>query len=202
MEDSWHPHASITYLAKRLWINGFLAGLAVVLVICLAWLLIWGTPYLATLKQHTVKAVPPLTQAMDNSQPGIVPPSMGAALPPAATPADLKGQLEEVLRYIKEANQAKNLTRLLTFYSHTFPELSKRAEVIAHSWERCNFPHMAFTLEQVKPLPDARVFARVKWEIRVEDAHTKALKQVTRSYLVWFVNESGVWRIQALKKVG
>jgi hypothetical protein len=201
MEDSWHPSTSITYLAKRIWVNGFLAGLGVVLVIVMGWVLVWGV-YPRTASQNAaIDTLPPLTQAIQNTQPGIVPPPMGAQTPFLDTSVDLKAQLEAVLGRIKEANQKKDLDGLLAVYSTTFPELPKRARIIAHSWQTCNFPEMGFLIEEIKPLPDGRVFARVNWDIRVEDSHTKNLKKVTRAYLVWFVNESGEWRIQTLKKV-
>jgi hypothetical protein len=200
MEDSWHPSTSITYLAKRIWVNGFLAGLGVVLVMVMGWVLVWGVHPRANSQNAADTALPALTQAIQNTRPGIVPPPMSASTCDAS-PMDLKIQLEAVLGHIKEANQKKDLDRLLTFYSPTFPELSKRIRVIAHSWQSCNFPKMGFSIEEVKPLSDARVFVRVRWDIQVEDARTKNLKKMTKSYLVWFVNESGEWRIQALKKV-
>jgi ketosteroid isomerase-like protein len=201
MEDSWHPNTSITHLAKRFWINGFLAGLGVVAVIFMVWMLVREFPPRSTSGGATaIIASPSQTRQTAPPDPNSSKPAASAPCP--VTAAVLKTQLEEVLGHIKAANQRKDLDQLLTFYSPTFPDLPGRAQIIAQSWQTCDFPKMEFQIEEVKPLADDRAFARVNWDIRVEDTRTKKQKKVTRAYLVWFVNESGEWRIQALKKAG
>ncbi len=198
MEDFWHPPTSIAHLAKRVWLQGFLAGLAVVLVITMVWVLVRGIQ--APPPPQDSGTTPPLSPTDQAPPTSTVTPKAVTSAPSLNTPAALKTQVEEVLARIKEANQNKNLAQLLALYSTTFPELPEKAQKIARSWQTCNYPKMGFLLEELKPLPDARVFARVTWDIQVEDLQTKNLKEITRTYLVWFVNESGAWRIQALKK--
>jgi hypothetical protein len=202
MEDFWHPHNSIAHLAKRLWVHGFLAGLGVVLVVALIWVLVRVvlSPLFPQCTAGTFSSSP--TQPSQNSQISTVPPVTRTSQQLSGPVAVLKTQLGKVLERLKEANQKKDLSQLLTLYSPAFPELPEKAQQIARSWVTCNYPKMEFLLQEVKPLPDGRVFARITWDIQVEDLQTKNSRDVTRTYLVWFVNESGGWRIQALKKAG
>ncbi|MEJ2673319.1 MAG: hypothetical protein P8168_14195 [Deltaproteobacteria bacterium] len=199
MEDYYYHHHSKVQLAKRVWIHGFVVGLGVVSAIFLLWVLIRGIHAPPT---STVKNSPFQTQSRQTPQASRIP--SAKEISPSLTPTGvaLKTQLKKVLSGIKEANQSKNLNQLLAFYSRRFPELPQRAQKIARSWENINFSKLKFRIAQVKPLPDDRVFTRVIWDFQMEDPLTKNLREVTRTYLVWFVNESGEWRIQAIKKEG
>ncbi|MFZ5447896.1 MAG: hypothetical protein ACOZFS_04580 [Thermodesulfobacteriota bacterium] len=203
MEDFWHPHNSIAHLAKRLWVQGFLAGVGVVLVISFIWLSVRGVhaPPSPNDIPGTFPHAPP-TQPSQNSPISTVPPPIETPQQLSGLAAVLKTQMEKVLERVKEANQKKDLDQLLTLYSLNFPELSRKAQHFSRTWVTCNYPKMEFLINEVKPLPDGRVFARVTWDIRVEDVQTKNSKELTKTYLVWFVRESGEWRIQALKKAG
>jgi hypothetical protein len=198
MEDYWHPHNSIAHLAKRVWLQGFLAGLGLVLVISMVWVLVRAIQGPPTSQDSA--ATISLSQTDQAPQISPVPPKTVTSSPPSDPAVVLRTQVEEVLARIKKANQEKNLAQLSTLYSPTFPELAKKTHKIAQSWETCSYPKMEFRLNEVKPLADNRVFARVTWDIQMEDLQTKHLRDITRTYLVWFVNESGEWRIQSLKK--
>jgi hypothetical protein len=198
MEDFWHPHTSIAHLAKRVWLQGFLAGLGVVVAISMVWVLVRGIPAPSTPQDSAATVFPP--QAEQASKISAVPPITETSFPPSDTATVLKTHVEEVLARVKQANQNKNLAQLLILYSPTFPELSQKTQKIARSWETYNYPKMEFLIEELKPLTDSRVFARVTWDIQMEDLQTKNFKEVTRTYLVWFIKESGDWRIQSLKK--
>ncbi len=136
MEDLWHPHTSIAHLAKRLWVQGFLAGLGCVLLIVIVWALVRriDTPPTPQESAATIS----LPQAGQASQTNTVPPITGTSLPSSDTAAVLKTQVAEVLTQVKEADQKKNLGQLLALYSSTFPDLQKKAEKITRSWEKCN----------------------------------------------------------------
>jgi hypothetical protein len=200
MEDYWHSPAG--HLAKRIWMRGFLFGIIVVSAIFLVVLLVRGIYAPPTSKVSPVKNSPLPTQPSRDSQVSAIPPVK--AISPPLTPATvvLKTQLEKVLAGVKEANQKKNLNQLMTFYSRTSPELRKRAQHIAQFWGSSNLSKMDFRVVEVNPLPDARVFARVIWNVQRKDPRTAKMSKITRTYLVWFVNEFGEWRIQAIKKVG
>jgi hypothetical protein len=200
MEDYWHPSTSSAHLAKRVWVHGFIVGLGVVAAIFLVWVLVRSIH--VPLGPQDSAATISLSQTHQDSQIGTVPRVTGTSSPLANTTAVLETQVEKVLARIKEANQKKDLSQLLTLYSPTFPELRMKVQEISRSWVTCNYPKMDFLVQEVKLLSDARVFARVIWHIQVEDLQTKKLRKVSRIYLVWFTNESGEWRIQALKKAG
>jgi hypothetical protein len=200
MEDFWHPHTSVASLAKRVWVHGFLAGLGVVAAAFLVWVMVRGIHAPPGSQDSTVTVSLSETQPNETSEIATVPPVTGITSPVSDQAALLKTQVAQILDGVKEANQAKNLAQLLGLYSSTFPELPQKAQKISRSWETCTYPKMGFVIDEIKPLPDSRVFARVTWNIQVEDLQTKNLREVTRTYSVWFVNESGAWRIQALKK--
>ncbi len=202
MEDYWHSNALMEHLAKRIFLRGFLFGLVFVSAIFLVWVLVRGIHAPPTPKVSPVKNSPFPTQPGQNSRVSAIPPVKAPSPPLTPTTVVLKTQLEKVLAGVKEANQKKNLNQLMTFYSRTSPELRHRTQQIARSWGSSKFSKLDFRVEEVKPLPDARVFARAVWNIRVGDPRTKKIKEITRTYLVWFVNESGEWRIQAIKKAG
>ncbi len=202
MEDYLHSHSPMGHLAKHIWMRGFLFGLVVVSAIFLVWVLVWGIHAPPTSQGSPVKNAPLPTQPGQSSRVSAIPPVKATSPPLTPATVVLKTQLEKVLAGVKEANQKKNLNQLMTFYSRSSPELRKRAQQNFRSWGGSKFSKLDFRVEEVKPLPDARVFARVVWNIQVGDPRTKKIKGITRTYLVWFVNEFGEWRIQAIKKAG
>jgi ketosteroid isomerase-like protein len=185
---------------KHLWFHGFLAGLGAVIIISLALLFLKGTPTPPAPKEREVTAVPSLTPPTQVA-PGQ--PGTGQTTPPvgfAGSNAVLKVQLEEVLANLREANLKKDLTRFLNVYSPAFPQREKKGQDISKVWDAYDYLAMGFRIDEVKPLGVDRAYARVTWNIKTQDRNTKKLKDVTRTYQVWFAKESDQWRIRALDK--
>jgi len=194
------PRFTLVSLVKHLWFHGFLVGLGVVIIISLALLFFKGTPTPPAPKEREVTAVPSLTPPTQVA-PGQ--PGTGQTTPPVGSAdanAVLKVQLEEVLANLREANLNKDLTRFLNLYSPAFPQREKKGQDISKVWKAYDYLAMGFRIDEVKPLGVDRAYARVTWNIKTQDRNTKNLKDVTRTYQVWFAKESNQWRIRALDK--
>ena len=134
--------------------------------------------------------------------PAPVPP---VALPVAPqTPADslppLKSQLAQVLAGIGQANQKKDLTQLLSYYSPSFPRLQQRTQQISQNWKIYDYPKMDFAMTEVRLLADQTAVARVTWKVEAHTISTLKNRHISKTYLIKFAKESGQWRIKALDK--
>ena len=119
---------------------------------------------------------------------------------PAESNSALQGQMEQVLSGIKEANQKKDLSQLLSYYSPNFPQLPQRAQSISKDWKVYDYPKMEFEIKEVRLLADNTSVVKVTWNVEVQNISTKKIKNVSKTYLTRFVKESGQWRIKALDK--
>jgi len=187
---------TVPSLMKRLWVHGFLVGFALVLVILLAWVFLRGAPAPSTTagpETAPLAQAPPSQSEAAKATPAVSSPApAGAALP-------LKGQLEQVLAGIRDANLIKDLSQMMGLYSPSFPHLKEKAEHISRLWETYDYLDMDFQVDEVKYLAPQQAFARVTWNIETRNRKTSILKKTTKSYLVWFTRESDEWRIQALE---
>jgi ketosteroid isomerase-like protein len=118
-----------------------------------------------------------------------------------APAASLKGQLEEVLAGIREANLKQDLTQLLNFYAPDFLHLKEKAQSISKSWQAYDYLDMEFRVEEVKSLEPDRASARITWNIKTRNRKTGSLKNVTKAYRVWFTKDSDQWRVDALENL-
>ena len=114
--------------------------------------------------------------------------------------SDLPSQMDQVLAGIKEANQKKDLSQLLSYYSPNFPQLPQRAQSISKDWKVYDYPKMEFEINEVRLLADKTAVVKVTWKVEVQNISTKKIKNVSKTYLTRFVKESGQWRIKALDK--
>lgn len=180
---------------KRLWIHGFVLGLGLVLVGFLLWFFIRGTPFSPTSDKGKEA---PQAQA----QPGQSAPAGPRVVSqvPAESTALLKSQLEQVLSGIREANQKKDLSQLLSNYSPNFPQLPQRAQSISRTWKIYNYPRMEFEIKEVKLLADNVAVAQVTWDVEAQNISTLKYKNISKTYLIRFVRESDQWRIETLDK--
>jgi ketosteroid isomerase-like protein len=181
---------------KRLRVQGLLLGAGLVLIGLLAWSLTRGT------------AVSPTSDKKpDQVQQVQVRPAQSAAAAPRVGPkvaaestAGLKSQIEQVLTGIKEANQKKDLSQLLSYYSPNFPQLPQRAQSISKAWKVYDYPKMEFEIKDVRLVADNNAVIKVTWNVEVQNISTKKYKDMSKTYLVRFAKESGQWRIKALEK--
>ncbi len=119
---------------------------------------------------------------------------------PAKPVAGLQKQLEQVLAGIKEANQKKDLSQLLSYYSPNFPQLPQRAQSISKDWKVYNYPRMEFQIKDLRLINDHTAEVRVTWNVEVQNISTRKMRNLTKTYQTRFVKESGQWRIKALDK--
>ena len=177
---------------KRFRLPGFLLGVGLVLIGFFVWFSLSGTPS-APPSSKGEKAPQPQSQPDKNAP---------AAAPkvPAESSAILKSQLEQVLSGIREANQKKDLSQLLSHYSPNFPQLPQRAQSISKIWKTYDYPKMEFEIKEVRLLADNTALVRVTWNVEVQNISTQKNKNVSKTYLIRFVRESGQWRIKALDK--
>lgn len=191
-------HPNPAYLApkrKHLRVGGLLLGVGLVLIGLLTW------PFMGrTAESPTDKKTDQVQQVLarvDQSAPAT--PQVG---PKATTPSTtgLKSQIEQVLTGIKEANQNKDLSQLLSYYSSNFPQLPQRAQTISKDWKVYNYPKMEFEINDIRLVAENNAVLKVTWNVEVQNISTKKSKDMSKTYLVRFVKESGQWRIKALEK--
>ena len=173
------PDSPLLAYVKRLWIHGFLAGLVVVLVILSLWYFIWGWP-LASAPEGPEEAKPTLAQ----------------------TPATLKAEFEAVLARLAEANRNKDLPQLLSLYDPAFPDLPQKTEEISRTWKIYDYRSLRFRIEEIRSQSPGKASAKVIWQVETRNRSTHEIKELTKTYLVWFTNDSGQWRIRSLEKAG
>jgi hypothetical protein len=191
------PEPGLHQHVKHLWVNGFLVGGVLVIIILLVVFSLQGPNAPPAPKEETQQSAPlsPPSQAAPG-QPTREP----APLPGPEAHAILKGQLEERLGDLREANLKKDLEKFLHLYSPSFPQREQKRQEILRIWETYDYLNIGFKIEEVKSLESNRAFARVTWDLKTQDRLTKAIKDVTRTYNVVFAKEGGTWHIQALAK--
>ena len=182
---------------KRFQFLGPLLGAGLVLIGFLTWSLTSGTapPPQPDKPMVQVQPVP------DQPEPTAPATSKIGSQVAAHPTADLKSQIEKVLTGIKEANQKKDLPQLLSYYSSNFAQLPQRAQTFSKNWKVYNYPQMEFEIKEVKLVADNNAAVKVAWNVEVQNITTKKQKEISKTYLVRFVKESGHWRIKALGKV-
>jgi len=174
---------------------GLLVGLGTVIVLFLVWFSLRETPP-PPISKKSEEAPPPQTKA---SQGEPTTPRV-AATPTADSAATLKSQLAQVLSGIREANEKKDLSQLLSHYSPNFPQLTQRAQNISKTWKIYDYPKMEFEIRESKLLDDNTAVARVTWEVEAQNVSTQKRKNISKNYLLKFTKESGKWRINGLEE--
>jgi hypothetical protein len=167
-----------------------------------------GAGLIGFLAWLSVKEVPP---SLTSSQGGLTPQAQtqkGESAAPAGSPdalakptsaADtLKSQLEQVMIGIREANQKKDLSQLLSYYSPNFPQLTQRAQRIAKTWNIFNYAKMEFEITEIKLLSENNAIANVSWDVEAQNISTLKTTKYSKIYVTGFIRESGQWRIKAL----
>jgi ketosteroid isomerase-like protein len=183
--------------------RGF-GGLALVLVLVglAAWFVLKGTPGPSVTPGPDGQAAKaPETQVQPGPSDSTGPQAV-AGVPTAEATAALRSQLEKVLVGIREANQEKDLSQLLSHYSPNFPQLTQRAQSISKTWKIYDYPKMDFTITELKVLAGDTVEARVTWDVEAKNISTQKSQNISKAYWIRFVKESGHWRIKALNQAG
>ena len=178
---------------KHLWDHGFTWGIVIALIGLLVWFYLGGPSFISAPRQ--AKPVPPVKPLPEHSLSGA---GKVAPLPPPESTANLKNQLSHVLSGIKQANQQKDLAKLLSYYSPNFPRLTNRAQSISKAWKAYNYVKMEFRLADVKSLTADTASARVTWDVEARHLDTLKSKNISKTYLIKFIKQSGEWRIEAM----
>ncbi len=202
MTDQNHLPSPLQAHLKRLWLNGFLAGIGALIVILLIWSFIWGRPWATTKRQEDVRL--PLSQAPAN--PAAPPAPVSEATPPpgatAKPPATLKEELEAVLARLAEANEKKDLSQLLSVYDPAFPDLVRKTKEISRTWTIYDYRSMRFHIEEISSPSPNEALARVIWEVETRNRSTRKIKNFSITYQVRFTKALGQWRMKASAKTG
>lgn len=191
-----HKQVTMPFLlkARHIWTHGFIIGLTLGVVGLISYYSITRIPLFPptgeTVSPIPVKARPEQTM-----------PSTPATAPvaPRDPVASLELQLEQVFNGIKETNQKRDLARLLSFYSPNFPELSKRANSITKSWKIYDYQKIDFKIHEIDILAEDTAVAYVTWDVATKNLATQKIKNISKTYQVTFVRESGQWHIIGLK---
>ncbi len=191
MTDSQKSSYSLP-IWKPFWTRGFVLVLGLALLGFLAWFFVRETPSPPTSNKGAT-----VPQARVLSEPS-APAERQVPSVSAEASALLKNQLEQVIAEIKDANQKKDLSRLLSHYSANFPQLTQRAQSISKNWKIYDYPKMGFEIKEIKRLADDAALARVTWDVEAINISTRKSKNISKTYLIRFVRESGQWRINAL----
>ena len=190
-----HKQMTMPFLlkARQIWAHGFLIGLTIGAVGFIAYYSITGIPLFPPTGETVSQ---PLAKSSLSRLCPSPPRSPGGPSDPVAS---LEPQLTEVLNGIKETNQKKDLARLLSFYSPNFPELGKRTKSITKSWKTYDYQKMAFKLHEINSLTEDTALAWVTWDVTTKSLTTQETKNISKTYQVTFVRESGQWHIIGLK---
>jgi hypothetical protein len=205
MSDHWKSSLFVQRAWKHVWIHGFVIGVGFVLIGFVVWFLIKDTPSPPT--SHPGEPAPqvqvpqvqaPQVQAQAGASPQVNPPV--APQTPVDSAPPLQSQLAQVLAGIGQANQKKDLTELLSYYSPSFPQLQQRTQQISQNWKIYDYPKMDFAMTEVRLLADQTAVARVTWNVEAHNISTLKNRHISKTYLIKFTRESGQWRIKALDK--
>jgi hypothetical protein len=184
---------------KRISLYSFVLGAVVVLIGLAAWVFMKGTPSslpsIEGRKAAEVQVPPRQTQPAKDLP--VAPPA--AAAVPAESPAPLENQLAKVLEGIREANQKKDLSQLLSLYSPNFPRLQQRVQQISKAWKIYDYPKMDFKITEIKLIANKTAQARVTWDVETHNITTLKNKTIVKTYVIRFGRESSQWRIISLQ---
>jgi hypothetical protein len=184
---------------KRISIYGLVLVSVVVLIGLAAWFFLKGTPFSPPLLSggKAAEGLVPHRQTQTDKELPVPPP--GAAEVPAESTAALESQLAQVLAGIREANQKKDLSQLLSLYSPNFPQLQQRVQQISKAWKIYDYPKMDFKITGIRLLANKTAQARVTWNVETQNITTLKNKTVVKTYVIRFGKESSQWRIISLQ---
>ncbi len=78
--------------------------------------------------------------------------------------------------------------------------MPQKAEEISRTWKIYDYRSLRFRIEEIRSQSPGNAFAKVIWEGETRNRSTHEIKELNKTYLVWFTNDSGQWRIKSLEK--
>ena len=202
--------APLTLAKSSPWKNPWVLGLLVLaglLIAVIPWFFIsWTTPSSAPVAPSPQVVVQkPLTVAPFQVYPAPVSPTGdGVVYPDFETPLSavvLKTQITKVLNQLREAQLNKNISLYSQVFAPNFPDFDQRRQKTLAVWDAYDFNSMDFELKEVKVLEHDQAFARVTWNLNVQQRSNQTSKLETQYYKVWFSKDGGKWRISNLELV-
>ena len=197
-ENPSHPKPLI-----HLWMHGFVVAMVLVIIISLSFFFFKGFDSAPDLKEARTSPAPAPGQSVKG-------PPASAAEKPKAPPASaapeasplLKTQLEEVMAVLREANLKKDISRFMSLYAPTFPQLDQKRQETLKIWEAYDYLSLTYKIDDLKPLGPDRVSARITWQGKIKEKRTTNLREADLVYQATFKKTSDKWLIQALEKAG
>jgi hypothetical protein len=177
--------------AKQVWAHGFLIGLF------LGAIGIFMYFYGATTPPTDEQTSQPLVEAQPGQTPTANPEILKTT--PSNPVANLQPQLSRIFDGIRESNQKKDLDRLSGFYSPKFPLFSKKTQSIKQSWRLYDYQKMEFKIHEINILAEDTAVAWVTWDVDLKELSTSKVKNISKTYQVTFIKETGEWYIVGLK---
>ena len=184
---------------KRISISSFVLGAVIVLIGLATWFFLQGTPSSPPALTGGKAAEVQVPHSQTQPAKELPAPSPTAPEVPAESTTPLERQLARVLEGIREANQKKDLSQLLSHYSPNFPQLQPRVQQISKAWKIYDYPKMDFKITEIKLLADKIAQARVTWNVETQNITTRKNKAVVKTYVIKFIRESSQWRIISLQ---
>ena len=111
-------------------------------------------------------------------------------------------KIEELLRQVREAQLKKDINLFIAAYSPAFPDLEDKKEKILKTWQRYKYLDLDFSLEHISRTNAHSIFARVRWNITLEDLQSKEKRTLVKGFTVHFSDTSGKWLIEGLSPEG
>jgi hypothetical protein len=184
---------------KRISIFSFVLGAVIVLIGLATWFFMKGTPSSPPALTGGKAAEVQVPHRQTQPAKDLPAPSPAAPEVPAESTAPLESQLAQVLEGIREANQKKDLSQLLSHYSPNFPQLQPRVQQISKAWKIYDYPKMNFKITEIKLLAHKMAQARVTWNVETRNITTHKNKTIEKTYVIKFSQESSQWRIISLQ---
>jgi hypothetical protein len=194
---------------RHVWVHGFLIGLLLGALGFGAYYFFWPLSSLSPLKEQVDRSsgktlseqVPPKAPVVSEPRQLAAPLATLQVTPQASShPESTREQeLSNILIKIKEATLKKDLVGLMNLYSPSFPGLSKKTKSITRSWKLYDYQKMDFKVHEIKVLSDNSLVTWVTWDVTVKDLAAGKLKNISKTYQISLIKESGQWHIMGLK---
>ena len=115
-----------------------------------------------------------------------------------STPIHEWQEVTGILEQIRKAQLNKDINLFLNAYSPNFPNIINKKENILKIWQQYNYLDMHFYVENIQKLNAHTIMARVAWDIRLVNVHSKKKSNLLKDYTIHFSDVSGKWLIQEL----
>jgi len=110
-------------------------------------------------------------------------------------------ELEELLFKMKQAQESKDIDRLMACFSPTFPNLEKKRQDSQKIWGAYDYANYVFTINDIKPMAPGIQQARITLGFQLSHRKTRKVETQNYNFLFEFSKEGGLWRIKSLNEL-